>query len=119
MHFPEVTEQRHFRWLWHVPRMDDGKVSKDIHTEKVQQAGGVGWGWIVKYADLKRLVQLENTFKSRSKCGVTDFMKYEATSWTASPPRSWDAEIKVSSDENTELRGSSFKGWSRSVYCYA
>ena len=33
-----------------------------------------------------------------------------------------DAEIKVPSDENTELKGSSFKTWSRSVYfhaCYA
>ena len=27
-----------------------------------------------------------------------------------------DAEIKVSSDENTELKGSPFKGWRRSVY---
>ena len=33
-----------------------------------------------------------------------------------------DAEIKVPSDENTELKGSPFKAWSRSVYshtCYA
>ena len=30
-----------------------------------------------------------------------------------------DAEIKVSSDENTELKGSPFKAWSRSVYCHA
>ena len=27
-----------------------------------------------------------------------------------------DAEIKVPSDENTELKGSPFKAWSRSVY---
>ena len=33
-----------------------------------------------------------------------------------------DAEIKVPSEENTELKGSPFKAWSRSVYsqaCYA
>ena len=33
-----------------------------------------------------------------------------------------DAEIKVPSDENTELKGSPFKAWSRPVYshtCYA
>ena len=30
-----------------------------------------------------------------------------------------DAETKVPSDENTELKGSSFKEWSRSVYCHA
>ena len=30
-----------------------------------------------------------------------------------------DAEIKVISDENTELKGSPFKTWSRSVYCHA
>ena len=30
-----------------------------------------------------------------------------------------DAEIKVPSDQNTELRGSPFKAWSRSVYCHA
>ena len=30
-----------------------------------------------------------------------------------------DAEIKVPSDENTELKGSPFKAWSRSVYCHA
>ena len=30
-----------------------------------------------------------------------------------------DAEIKVPSDENTELKGSPFKAWSRSVYCQA
>ena len=30
-----------------------------------------------------------------------------------------DAEIKVPSDENTELKGSSFKAWSRSVCCHA
>ena len=32
------------------------------------------------------------------------------------------ADIKVPSDENTELKGSPFKAWSRSVYshaCYA
>ena len=28
-----------------------------------------------------------------------------------------DAEIKVPYDENTELNGSPFKAWSRSVYC--
>ena len=28
------------------------------------------------------------------------------------------AEIKVSSGENTELKGSPFKTWSRSVYCH-
>ena len=30
-----------------------------------------------------------------------------------------DAEIKVPFDENTELKGSPFKTWSRSVYCHA
>ena len=30
-----------------------------------------------------------------------------------------DAEIKVLSDENTELKVSPFKAWSRSVYCHA
>ena len=30
-----------------------------------------------------------------------------------------DAEIKVPSDENTELKGSPFKAWSRPVYCHA
>ena len=30
-----------------------------------------------------------------------------------------DAEIKVTSDENTELKRSVFKAWSRSVYCHA
>ena len=30
-----------------------------------------------------------------------------------------DAEIKVPSVENTELKGFPFKAWSRSVYCYA
>ena len=30
-----------------------------------------------------------------------------------------DAEIKVPSDENTELKVSRFKVWSTSVYCYA
>ena len=30
-----------------------------------------------------------------------------------------DAEIKVPSDVNTELKGSPFKTWSRSVYCHA
>ena len=29
-----------------------------------------------------------------------------------------DAEIKVPSDENTELKCSPFKAWSRSVYCH-
>ena len=29
-----------------------------------------------------------------------------------------DAEIKVPSDENTELNGSPFKAWGRSVYCH-
>ena len=28
-----------------------------------------------------------------------------------------DAEIKVPSDENAELKGSLFKDWSRSVFC--
>ena len=28
------------------------------------------------------------------------------------------AEIKVPSDENTELKGSPFKTWGRSVYCH-
>ena len=30
-----------------------------------------------------------------------------------------DAEIKVLPDENTELSGSPFKAWSRSVYSHA
>ena len=30
-----------------------------------------------------------------------------------------DAEIKVPSDENTELKVSLFEAWSRSVYCHA
>ena len=30
-----------------------------------------------------------------------------------------DAETKVPSDENTELKGSPFQAWSRSVYCHA
>ena len=37
-------------------------------------------------------------------------------------PLQWgavDAEIKVPSDENTELKGSTIKAWSRSVYCHA
>ena len=37
-------------------------------------------------------------------------------------PPQWgaaDAEIKVPSDENTETKGSPFKAWSRSAYCYA
>ena len=43
----------------------------------------------------------------------------------AQPYPQWgaaDAEIKVPSVENTELKGSPFKAWSRSVYshtCYA
>ena len=35
------------------------------------------------------------------------------------PPPQWgaaDAEIKVPCDENTELKGSPFKAWSRLVY---
>ena len=32
--------------------------------------------------------------------------------------RAADAEIKVPSDENTELKGFSFKAWSRSVYSH-
>ena len=38
------------------------------------------------------------------------------------PPPQWgatDAEIKVPSDESTELKGSPFIAWSRSVYCHA
>ena len=30
-----------------------------------------------------------------------------------------DAEIKVPFDEDTKLKGSPFKAWSRSVYCHA
>ena len=36
--------------------------------------------------------------------------------------RQWgtaDAEMKVPSDENTELKGSPFKAWSKSLYCHA
>ena len=38
----------------------------------------------------------------------------QAPQWGAA-----DAEIKVPPDENTELKGSPFEAWSRSVYCYA
>ena len=36
-----------------------------------------------------------------------------------SAPQCRAAEIKVPSYENTELKDSSFKAWSRSVYCHA
>ena len=39
---------------------------------------------------------------------------FNTTQWGAA-----DAEIKVPSDGNTELKGSPFKAWSRSVYCHA
>ena len=38
---------------------------------------------------------------------------YEAPQWGAA-----DAEIKVASGENTELKRSPFKAWSRSVYSH-
>ena len=48
---------------------------------------------------------------------ITIIIIYPSPQWGAA-----DAEIKVSSGENTELKGSPFKTWSRSVYshtCYA
>ena len=39
---------------------------------------------------------------------------YEAPQWGAA-----DAEIKVPSDENTELNDSPFEAWSRSVHSHA
>ena len=39
---------------------------------------------------------------------------FEAPQWGTA-----DAEIKVSSDENTELKDSPSKAWSRSVYCHS
>ena len=42
------------------------------------------------------------------------FVQMTTPQWGAA-----DAGIKVPSDENTEVKGSPFQAWSRSVYCHA
>ena len=58
--------------------------------------------------------------KSQTNTNCTDHMCLHFP--CSQKPPQWeatDAEIKVPSDENTELKGSPFKAGSRSVYCHA
>ena len=54
------------------------------------------------------------TLDSIVTSGSTLFLFISFPQWGAA-----DAEIKVPSDENTELKGSPFQAWSRSVYSHA
>ena len=75
----------------------------------------------ILYSDYRHVQTVVCELRNSSAPVITVLGLFRLGATSMTPPQ-WgaaDAEIKVPSDENTELKGSPFQGWSRSVYCHA